>query len=228
LTALANRVSHPKNVYLREADVLGRVDDWLAELFGPARIDTTLSQLTEQAAQLQDLAALDRAEAARTRIAEYDPEISQYRASFKAGGDPAVIGPWIAETQAKKVAAQADIRTATGQSQMSRDEIAAIVTALGDLAHVVSTAEPADKSEIYAQLGLALTYQPGERLVEATIRPGQTMRKGFVSEDRVATYVHEADRADRGVPSRGRGCRTATCPAGSEPSGLLAKCKGLD
>jgi len=182
LTALANRVSHPKNVYLREADVLGRVDDWLAELFGPARIDTTLSQLTEQAAQLQDPAALDRAEAARTRIAEYDAEISQYRASLKAGGDPAVIGPWIAETQAKKVAAQADIRTATGQSQMSRDEIAAIVTALGDLAHVVSTAEPADKSEIYAQLGLALTYQPGERLVEATIRPGQTMRKGFVSE----------------------------------------------
>ena len=45
-----------------------------------------------------------------------------------------MIGPWIAETQAKKVAAQAEIRTATGQRPMSRDEIEAIVAALGDLA----------------------------------------------------------------------------------------------
>ena len=45
--ALPNRVDHPKNVYLREADVLGRVDGWLAELFGPASIDATLSQLAE-------------------------------------------------------------------------------------------------------------------------------------------------------------------------------------
>lgn len=55
---------------------------------------------------------------ARTRITEYDAEISQYRASLKAGADPAVIGPWIAETQAKKVAAQAGMRAATGRHQM--------------------------------------------------------------------------------------------------------------
>ena len=154
-----------------------------------------VSQLTQQAAQLQDSAALARAEAARTRIAEYDAEIGQYRASLKAGADPAVIGPWIAETQAKKVAAQAEIRTATGRHQMSQDEIAAIVTALGDLARVVSRADPADKSEIYAQLGLALTYQPGERLVRATLRPGRNMRKGFVSEDQCLPIAHVADIA---------------------------------
>lgn len=45
-----------------------------------------------------------------------------------------MIGPWIAETQAKKVAAQAEIRTASGRQKMSREEIAAIVTAFGDLA----------------------------------------------------------------------------------------------
>ena len=43
--ALANRWTTPKNVYRREADVLARVDGWLAELFGPASIDATLSQL---------------------------------------------------------------------------------------------------------------------------------------------------------------------------------------
>lgn len=39
---------------LREADVLGRVDDWFAEIFAPANLDATLDTLAEQAAQLDD------------------------------------------------------------------------------------------------------------------------------------------------------------------------------
>lgn len=45
---------HPKNVYLREADVPGQVDDWLAELFLPDSVDATVSQIAEQAALLED------------------------------------------------------------------------------------------------------------------------------------------------------------------------------
>jgi hypothetical protein len=73
---------------------------------------------------------------------------------------------------------------ATGRqhSRMGTDDIAAIVTALGDLVTVVRQAEPADKAEIYGQLGLTLTYQLERRLVEATIKPGLNMRKGTVSK----------------------------------------------
>jgi hypothetical protein len=39
---------------------------------------------------------------------------------------------------------------------MSRDDIAAIVAALADLAQVVCEADPADKADIYAQLNLTL------------------------------------------------------------------------
>ena len=65
---------------------------------------------------------------------------------------------------------------------MSTDDIAAIVTALGDLVTVVRQAEPADKAEIYGQLGLTLTCQLERRLVEATIKPGLNMREGSVSK----------------------------------------------
>lgn len=65
---------------------------------------------------------------------------------------------------------------------MSRDDIAAIVTAIGDLVRMIQETDPADKAEIYARLGLTLTYQPERRLVEATVKPGPDMRKGFVSE----------------------------------------------
>jgi hypothetical protein len=101
-----------------------------------------------------------------------------------------VIGPWIAETQAKKVAAQAEIRTATGRHRMIKDEIEAVVTTLGDLARIVRGAGPADKAEIYAKLRLALTYQPEEKLVQATIKLGLNMPKGFVSEDRGLPIGH--------------------------------------
>ena len=65
---------------------------------------------------------------------------------------------------------------------MSRDDIAGIVATLGDLVKVIREAEPADKADLYGQLGLSLTYQPSGRLVEATLTPTKTMRKGFVSE----------------------------------------------
>lgn len=75
--------------------MLGQVDDWLAETFAPANIDATLDVLARQADQLEDPAAGAKAEAARARVAEYDAQISRYRASLDAGADPAVIGPWI-------------------------------------------------------------------------------------------------------------------------------------
>jgi site-specific DNA recombinase len=180
--ALANRVSHPKNVYLKESDVLGRVDDWLAELFAHDGIDATIAKLTEQAERLEDPSVYARAEAAQARIAEYEAQITRYRASIDAGGDPAVIGPWIAETQAKKVTAQAEVRTATGRRSMSREEIESVVTAFGDLAQVVQDAELADKADIYDKLKLTLTYEPEVREVKAIIKPGLDMRKEFVSE----------------------------------------------
>jgi site-specific DNA recombinase len=95
--------------------VFGHVDDWLTELFDPDAVDDTVTQLTEQAERLEDPAAHARVEAAQARIVGYEAQIGRYRASIDAGGDPAVIGPWIAETQAKKVAAQAETRTATGR-----------------------------------------------------------------------------------------------------------------
>jgi len=53
---------------------------------------------------------------------------------------------------------------------MSRDEITSIVTALSDLLTVLRNADAADKAEIYAQLGLRLTYAPVGRVVRTEMR----------------------------------------------------------
>jgi site-specific DNA recombinase len=44
--ALANRVDHPKTVYLREADVACRLDPWLAQAFDSGSRDSTLTCLS--------------------------------------------------------------------------------------------------------------------------------------------------------------------------------------
>ncbi|MGH2660213.1 MAG: recombinase family protein, partial [Actinomycetota bacterium] len=43
--ALANRIQHPKTVYVREAEIIPALDAWLAQVFDPGRLDETLEAL---------------------------------------------------------------------------------------------------------------------------------------------------------------------------------------
>ena len=59
-----------------------------------------------------------------------------------------------------------------------REEITSLVTALGDLIQVLRDADPADKAEVYSQLGLTLTYHPEDKRVIAEARPETIMYVG--------------------------------------------------
>ena len=43
--ALANKLQHPRNVFVREDEVLARLDAWLARQFDPARLPATIEAL---------------------------------------------------------------------------------------------------------------------------------------------------------------------------------------
>ena len=116
-------------------------------------------------------------------IAQCKRQLTQYRAALDAGSDPAVVGQWITETQAKKLALETRLRTQTTAApaparRMSKEEINAIVTAITDMMSVLRAADPADKTEVYARLGLRLTYHPGPRTVNARAELGQSCTKG--------------------------------------------------
>jgi site-specific DNA recombinase len=55
----------------------------------------------------------------------------------------------------------------TPRKRMTEQEIRATVDKLANVVRVLSEADADDKSEIFCQLGLKLTYQPGRRIVEA-------------------------------------------------------------
>ncbi|WP_218896237.1 recombinase family protein [Micromonospora purpureochromogenes] len=164
--ALVNQVAHPRNVYLREDALTDPLDTWLASAFGPDRIERTISAMADAQAT-DDLPALGTA--ARATIADCDVKLERYRAALDAGADPAVVIGWIAQTQAERTRAEADLHATPNKSsqRMSRTEITNLVQALGDIVTVLRDADPADKAEVYRQLGLRLTYQPETQTVRA-------------------------------------------------------------
>ncbi|RDI60505.1 hypothetical protein [Nocardia pseudobrasiliensis] len=54
---------------------------------------------------------------------------------------------------------------------MSREEIRLLVDSFGGLLSILRSADPADKLEIYRQLGLKLTYNHETRVVAAETTP---------------------------------------------------------
>lgn len=167
--ALANRVHHARNIYLRESWITAPLDNWLATVFLPHRLDDTIDLMaTTPAVPEPESAAVA---AAREAIADCDAKLATHRAALEAGADPSVVTQWIAETQARRVRAEAELRASSKGSgaRMSRDEIARLVRSISDLAAVIQQAEADDKAEIYRQLGLRLTYAPAQATVRAEI-----------------------------------------------------------
>jgi hypothetical protein len=161
-----NEVEHPRSVYLREDALTDRLDLWLATAFTPDRLQQTIAAMTD--AQLADQPS-PLAAAAHATITACDAKLGQYQAALDAGADPAVVTSWIAQTQAERARAEADLQTTQPpeRRRMSQIEIANLVQALGDIVTALHDADPADKAEVYGQLGLRLTYHPETQTVHA-------------------------------------------------------------
>jgi hypothetical protein len=107
--ALANKINHPRNVYLRERDVLTPLDDALASAFAPARLQDTITRMTaSQPPPSPDDSALH---AAHARLADCDTKLAGYRAALDAGADPTVVTRWITEIQSQRRKIQEQLST---------------------------------------------------------------------------------------------------------------------
>lgn len=177
--ALANRIDHPRNVYLREDAVLPPLDGWLASLFAPANATSTIDALTE-AAKGEPSPGHGAADQLRAKIDMLDKRLARYRATLDAGGDPVVVAQWIADTQVERARLKQSLNPTAEPARMTRDEIAALVGSFRDLAATVEAAHASDKAEIYRQLGVRLTYQPENNLVVAESTPPLPWSNGRV------------------------------------------------
>jgi site-specific DNA recombinase len=206
--ALANKVAHPRNVYLREDAFAARVTHWLTGLFAPGRLQHTIDQMTAA----QDATGDDAtAETARARIADAGRKMARYKAAIDAGGDLEEISTWIGDAKAQRLAAEAELRRATTRSRMTRQQIADLISEVSDLAATLRGADSETAAEAYRQLGLRLTYYPDKQIVRAAAAPQpDNIGKWLVSEGRITPYVHAC--AHRRAGLRGPGSISGQSP----------------
>jgi site-specific DNA recombinase len=166
--ALANKIRHPRNVYLREDAFEADVNGWLTTMFAPHRLRGTIDQMISAQQVTGDQAA---AQTATDKIADASRKMARYRATLDAGGDPEEIGRWIAEAKAQRLKAEADLRQATSTATPTRQQVQELIEECADIAADLRDADPGDMAAAYRKLGLRLTYHPERQLVSAAACP---------------------------------------------------------
>ncbi|MGP4024372.1 recombinase family protein [Actinomadura sp. 3N407] len=187
--ALANKVEHPRNIFVREHQVTALVDPWLAKVLAPHRIKQTIADLHAAQEPPTNSAAIR----AKAQIADCETKLARHRAALEAGANPVTITEWMTETESQLTAARAELHAAEGQrpQTLTVREINALVTALGDLVSVLQDASPEARQGVYQALGVRLVYDPGKQeiRVEADLNPDRivtstspNLRERYVSE----------------------------------------------
>jgi DNA invertase Pin-like site-specific DNA recombinase len=176
--ALPRRAQHPRTVYVREAQIVQPLDDWISGVFEPDRLDETCRGLAEAQEPVPEEDG--RAETARRTLADCDARLDRYREALEAGTDLAVVARWISEVQAERRAAEEELSQRRPAPALTEDDIRAMIQSLEDLVGVLEAAEPAKKAALYESIGLALTYEPSKRrvLVEADLGGVRPVRVG--------------------------------------------------
>ncbi len=158
--AIANKIDHPGVVYLREDQIIGPIDTWLAQIFRRDQIEHTLTMLEN--AQPDASAAVASMRAIRQSLADCDRKLNNYRAALEAGTDPQLIATWTRQVQAEREVAAAQLLAMEAATEarptLSRNEIRDLVKSFGGLIKILRAADPTDKLEVYRQLGLKMTY----------------------------------------------------------------------
>jgi site-specific DNA recombinase len=122
---------------------------------------------------------------ARAVLTDCNTKLARHRAALEAGADPTIVTGWIAEVEADRREAMTALNRPTPRParRMTREQIRDLVTSLGEIIGVLREADPADRAEVYQQLGLHLTYHPDSRSSAYGHNPTRTnMGNWLVSE----------------------------------------------
>src|SRR6266545_5121928 len=149
---------HPINVYLREADLVPKLDPWLARLTSRANIEATCRRLAAAHAQPRDGADAGR-RAAQQALADCQRKLARHRAALEAGGDPTVINQWIAETTQQQRQAQHTLDGLRAAACTNRQQV-----------------DPSMVRALLEEMGISGLYQPANRIVLITAEPDMRRR----------------------------------------------------
>jgi site-specific DNA recombinase len=171
-----DEVRHPKSVYVREGAILPGLDGWLASLFDEQHLEHTCDVLAGSGEPDPEAGA--RQAALREQIRSCDRRLERYRALLDEGEAIATVAKWIAEVERERKTAQSQLGRAVPGGKLTKSQTRALVEALRDIVDVLADADPEDKADAYAELGVSLTYHTDGRVAVQALPRGVKVRVG--------------------------------------------------
>jgi hypothetical protein len=155
-------------VYVREDRLTPPINRWIAELFSPAHLDSTVAALVgaEEEDQSEEQMAV-----ARQRIAEAEATMKRLQRALEAGWDPDGLTSQYNAAAIDKRAAEAALAAIEPSQRLTGEDIRKTITELGDMARVLDSADREDLADLYKALGLAITYDDAQTRADVSISP---------------------------------------------------------
>lgn len=154
----ADMEEHPQSIYLREDALLPAVNDWIAGLVTPEAL------VSGQAPTGQS----SRTAAVRAQIAELDRKINALVAAIEAGVEVEEVSEQLARRSKERAGLEAGLRQERSEDRLTATEMQKALDYLGGIAMILSSADPAQLSSLYASLGVRLEYNHVLKRVQAT------------------------------------------------------------
>lgn len=106
-------------------------------------------------------AAIERDKRLTAGIADCDRRIKKYHQLLDHDVDPALAAAWITEAQRERKGLESQLGENIPSEQLSSSQVKALVTGLRDIVAALAAADPADKADLYKELGVTLRYDTG-------------------------------------------------------------------
>jgi hypothetical protein len=154
--------NHPKTLFVAEHRVLPAVDEWLADLSSPERLDTTVAPILDaDNHQSSEPAELRRA---RRQAHEARKKLDQYLAALDAGLDPVLVTERTRAVQVELASATAviDAYEGFGPGLLTGQEVRDLLEGVGGLTTVLAHSDAAERQRVYRAAGVCLRYQRSE------------------------------------------------------------------
>jgi hypothetical protein len=134
------------------------LDRWLGSLFDDKHLDDTCDRLA--GVSEPDPSAQERQAELRAAIADCDRKLANYRALLEYEDAITGAASWIAETQRERRNLERQLGQHVPGDPLTAEQVKVFVMALKDIVSVRADAEPADRADLYAQLGREPRIRP--------------------------------------------------------------------
>ena len=207
------RSGHPKNVYVREDQLIEKIEDWFTQrIFGPERLRLLEADFRKLEGESRDKTP-SRIEELEQQLRECREKLTRYKEIFDRGADPDTVAGWVNEAskeqkrllsalEAERNAPRLEDRIRRSSERLER---------VPDLSRKLSQTTVAEKRELLGAFDLRATYDCSNETI-------------YVSVDVTAPFFREDEGRIEGkawgLDGVGGGTRTPTGLRPTRPSTL--------